>query len=40
MVGQPVDHRPEMERGDTDPVGQGAAVDGDTRPGEHLALTI
>ena len=29
MLRQPVDDGPQMERGDADPVGQGAAVDGD-----------
>jgi len=40
MFGQPVDDGFEMETCDPDPVGQGAAVDGDARPREHLALAV
>ena len=40
MLGQPVNDRCQMERGDTDPVRQRAAMDVDSRPGKDLALAI
>ena len=40
MLGQPVDHGPEVERGHPDPVGQRAAMDADPRPGEDPALAV
>ncbi len=40
MLGQPLDHGGEVERGSADPVGQRAAMDIDARPGKDLALTM
>tara|TARA_R100000306_G_C4345645_1_gene127513 strand:+ start:760 stop:882 length:123 start_codon:yes stop_codon:yes gene_type:complete len=40
MLGQSVDHRPEVERGDTDPVGQRAAMDVNSGTSKDLALSI
>jgi len=40
VLGQPIDRRPQMEPGATHPVGQGAAMDIDPRPGEDLALAM
>lgn len=40
MLGQPIHHRPEVERGNTDPIRQRAAMDIDARAGEDLALSV
>lgn len=40
MLSQPLDHRPEVERSHTHPVGQRAAMDVNFRSGEDLALAI
>jgi len=37
---QPLNNRPKVEGGDADPVGQGAAMDINARPGEDLALSV
>ncbi len=40
MFSQPIDDGPQVEPRDTHPIRERAAVDGDARPGEHLALTV
>ena len=40
MLGQPIHHGSQVERGNTDPIRQRAAMDIDTRAGEDLALSV
>ncbi len=40
MLGQPVHHRLQMERGLAHPIGQNGAVQIKTRPRQDLALSI